>query len=174
MTRGVVAKALGVSIAAVRRLEGKKLLHPVQGKDGYWHFDSVEVEMARRRVARTQKLTSGREAAVPEGGAIEGQRAALLFPFFERGATLAEVIEKTQVAPAVARELFWEWRQGYARTDTSSPPSEDEVPDDAIPSAEEDEKAFAAWEAEVEALDREQARIDRLARRAAARRRRRF
>jgi hypothetical protein len=165
MTRAAVAGALGISVAAVRRLEGK-VFHPVRAADGYWYFDPGEVEAARPKVSPSRK----RHAPAPSHprGSSDGELAARLFPLFERGASFDEVVEQARVSPAAVRALFWEWRQGYGRPVAPAAPGDDDDDDDAL-GTEDDERSFAAWEAEVCALDREQARIDRLARRYARR-----
>ena len=50
LTRGQVAERLRISVAGVRRREGKGL-HPVQGAKGEWLFTEAEVEAERRRMA---------------------------------------------------------------------------------------------------------------------------
>jgi len=167
MTRAAVAGALGISVAAVRRLEGR-VFHPVRAADGYWYFDPGEVEAARSKVSRLRKRPA--PAPSPIRASSDGELAATLFPLFERGASFDEVVEQARVSPAAVRALFWEWRQGYGRPTAPvvSGNDDDDDDDDAL-GPDDDERSFAAWEADVRALDREQARIDRLARRYARR-----
>jgi hypothetical protein len=163
MTRAAVARALGISIGTVRRLEGD-VLHPVKADDGYWYFDAQEIETARSKVSR---LRARRSAAPAPGGApVDGELAARLFPLFARGATFEQTVQQTQISPPAVRALYWEWRQGYHQpAPATTAPTVRDDDGDALPEAEEDDESFAAWEAEVRALDREQARIERLARR---------
>lgn len=172
MTRAAVAGALGISIGKVRRLEGD-VLHPVKADDGYWYFDAQDVEAARPKVVR---LRSRRCAApAPRGAPVDGELAARLFPLFDRGATFDQVIQQTQVSPATVRALYWEWRQGYRQpAPATTARTADDGEGDDVAVGDEDEAAFAAWEAEVRALDRDQARIDRLASRYKRRWRRHF
>ena len=168
MTRADVADSLGVSVATVRRLEGKTL-HPTRASDGHWCFDSREVEAVRPAVARGENAAPPAKPAAR--GPVDGELAARLFPLFERGASFDAVVRETHASPTAVRALFHEWRLGYSQP--ARPAPSDDVEDD-LPEIETDDEAFAAWEAEVRALDREQARIDRLARRSRGHRGRHF
>ena len=168
MTRAEVADSLGVSVATVRRIEGKTL-HPRRASDGHWCFDPREVEAVRPAVARAGKpAPPGKHAA---RGPADGELAAKLFPLFERGASFDAVVRETHASPTAVRALFHEWRLGYSQPAEATP--SDDVEDDP-PRGEADDEAFAAWEAEVRELDREQARIERLARRSRGHRARHF
>jgi hypothetical protein len=168
MTRVEVADSLGVSVATVRRLEGKTL-HPTRASDGHWCFDPREVESVRPAMAHAGKAAA---PGKPTGrGPADGELAAKLFPLFERGASFDAVVRETHASPTAIRALFREWRLGYSQPAEAA--SSDDLEGEP-PSVEVDDEAFAAWEAEVRALDREQARIDRLARRSRGRRPRHF
>jgi hypothetical protein len=62
MTRREVAKRLGKSVAAVRRLEGVHL-HPARDSRGVHHFDEDEVEALAERVS-SGEFSIWREIAV--------------------------------------------------------------------------------------------------------------
>lgn len=159
--RSAVARALGVSVSTVRRLEGT-LLHPVHAAGGARRFDPDEVERARAHLGVAV-------AAVDTGfdARDDGDLAARLFPLFERGASFADVIGTTRASPESVRALYWEWRQGYRRpapAPTAARPRAGKSDRDPDVGEADDDSTFAEWEREVRALDREQARIERLAR----------
>jgi hypothetical protein len=158
LTRGAVARMLGVSVATVRRHEGATL-HPVQGADGVWYFDPADVEAARG-------LLSPRKRPVDATPEDVGGLAAQVFPLFARGDSFADVVIATRLAPSTVRTLHGEWRLGFRQLKPSDPLQEDEGEED-VTAAERtmDERELAGWEEKMRALEREQARLDRLERR---------
>jgi hypothetical protein len=165
MRRPAVADALRISRTGVRRLEGE-LLHPARGDDGVWYFDPREVEAARAQVEPTRTVGPVREVAAPDRTA-EGELAARLFPMFAGGVSFDDAIAATRARPETVRALYWQWRQGYRRPPSETPASSDDGDDDdeSADDPETEERAFAAWEEEVRAIEREQARIDKHGRR---------
>lgn len=158
LTRGAVARTLGISVATVRRHEGSTL-HPTQGADGVWYFDPADVEAARDLLAPRKRPA---EAAADDLGNL----AARVFPLFARGDSFADVVIATKLAPSTVRALHEEWRLGFRRAKPPDPAPDDEDAEDVTAADRAvDERALSDWEEKMRALEREQARLDRLDRR---------
>ena len=97
-TRHEVARQLGVSIATVRRMEGREL-HPSTDERGVRLFQRTEVLLVRER--RAQRPISPRDDA--------GEVAARVFELFKAGADLRKVVITARVHPHVVRDLYAEW-----------------------------------------------------------------
>jgi hypothetical protein len=138
LTRGKVAEILGVSLATVRRMEGKTL-HP-RRVDGAWRFDPEDVA----RVQRTAKPPANRKLT-------SGDLAAKLFHRFDQGQSLRKVVEECHQEPDLVRNLYREWATPLGET-----------PDDP-PDCQDDERYLQNWEKrmmEMMAADEELSRQD--------------
>lgn len=100
-TRHQVAEHLGVSIATVRRMEGREL-HPEIEATGIRLFDATEVRLLRAE--RGRPVPSRRDRA----GAI----SAKVFGLFRSDADLREIVITAHVRPTVVRDLYDEWLVG--------------------------------------------------------------
>ena len=156
LTRAAVARRLGVSVPTVRRMEGR-VLHPERGEGRVRYFDEAEVDALAVHLAQEADKK-------PEAPRVltEGEIAARLFPIFERGVSWLDAVVSTKLPPKEVRAAYWQWRQGFRREIPGTAVDVDAEPDEAVPA--HDEKAFADWEAEMRALDREQERFARLSR----------
>jgi hypothetical protein len=97
LTRRQAAERLGISVSAVRRMEGKEL-HP-KLVAGLWLFDSAEVTALQR---------------VPKPGrrprsCSDGDISAELFQRFDRGQSLRRIVKDLHQPPDRVRALFREW-----------------------------------------------------------------
>ena len=153
LTRAQVARALGVGVSTVRRLEGR-VLHPVVGIDGIHRFDPREVEehqassgAAPRAAAKPPRERSRKGSADP---GVEGKRHARAFRLFEAGRSHAEVVIEAALPSHIVRQLHEEWRAGYRRP--APPPAEDTEPA-ARPRDEAAE--WAEWERQMQQLSSE-------------------
>jgi hypothetical protein len=98
LTRQQVANRLRVSIATVRRMEGREL-HPQKNDKGVWTFDASEVmRLAESRVT-TRKIRKN----------DEGEIAARVFELFDSGCDLPEIVYTLRQPPRVIRDLYSEW-----------------------------------------------------------------
>jgi hypothetical protein len=98
LTRGEVARILGISVSSVRRLEPNAL--PVVVDENGAHLHSEERVLA-------YKLE--RAAACDRSGGDEGALAGAAFERFDRGASAVDVVKELKLTPRVARELLAEW-----------------------------------------------------------------
>lgn len=118
-TRHEVAEHLGISIATVRRMEGRKL-HPVPDARGVRRFDADEVRALRAE--RTTRPASKREH--------HGELAARVFEQFAGGADLRRIVVTVRVHPSIVRALYAEWLvslvQGEQRRRDAAEAAEDE------------------------------------------------
>lgn len=90
LTRVQVARALGLSISGVRRLEGTKL--PVHERDGVHLFDVRDVETYR--VRRTVK-----------GPMPEGTAAAEVFALIDERVRPVDIVKRLQIHPDTVEAL---------------------------------------------------------------------
>lgn len=97
-TRSHVAKRLGVSIATVRRMEGRDL-HPTLDQRGIRYFAVAEIEtlLGRRGRSSEQRLND------------EGEIAARVFGLLRHGCDLRTIVVTAKVHPRVVRALYAEW-----------------------------------------------------------------
>jgi hypothetical protein len=101
LTRQQVANRLRVSIATVRRMEGREL-HPQKNDKGVWTFDASEVmRLAESRVTKRKIRKND-----------EGEIAARVFELFESGCELPEIVYTLRQPPRVIRDLYSEWLVG--------------------------------------------------------------
>lgn len=135
LTRSQVAERLGVAVATVRRLEGKRL-HP-RRVDGVWLFDPLEVA----EVANERGTVVG-QAKPSSAGAL----AAAVFKLLDLGRTFREIVQLTESPPDVVRELHHEWRCGF-----NVPPEDDR---DLEQARDRDEREIRAWEQQMVDLSR--------------------
>jgi hypothetical protein len=103
LTRTQVAERLGVSVSAVRRMEGKTL-HPVQDGSGRWRFASKELGDAS--AAKPKRRSLKRSDA--------GEMAARVFQALAEGRGLRYIVTRLRVDPAKVRELYSEWQLDLA------------------------------------------------------------
>jgi hypothetical protein len=96
ITRNEVASMLGVSLATVRRMEGKSL-HP-RMVDGAWRFEVDEVKNIQRAPNSVVKRSPS-----------EGEVAAEIFRRFDEGQSLRRIVSECRQAPSVVRRLYREW-----------------------------------------------------------------
>jgi transcriptional regulator with XRE-family HTH domain len=102
LTRTEVAARLGVSVATVRRLEGKTL-NPTRDARGRHLFDPDEVN----RVAARQG-SAGFRRRTPDAGEL----AARAFELFEERASLHDCVKALRLTPDDVYELWKKWRRG--------------------------------------------------------------
>jgi transcriptional regulator with XRE-family HTH domain len=144
LTRGQVAERLGVSLATVRRLEGKRL-HP-RLEDGVWLFDPLEVAavMAQRGTTKAAEM-------VKPGSA--GAVAAVVFGLLDDHRGFREIVQLTEQPPEVVRALHRQWLSGFVL-----PPEDD---DHALEEARDrDERELRAWEQQMMEFSRREDELD--------------
>lgn len=90
LTRIQVARALGMTVSGVRRLEGTKL--PVHNRDGVHLFDVRDVETFR--VRRTVK-----------GPMPEGKAAAEVFALIDDNVRPVDIVKRLQIHPDTVEQL---------------------------------------------------------------------
>lgn len=110
MTRGDVARYLGVHVSTVRRLEGIEL-HPQRLGNAYV-FESAEVEaLGRKRGMRAPGV----------GMLKEGELAARAFEAFDANVPFREIVKQLKIAPEKVKAWYLEWRtpieEAYARVE---------------------------------------------------------
>jgi hypothetical protein len=132
ITRNEVASMLGVSVATVRRMEGKSL-HP-RMVDGAWRFEVDEVKNIQRAPNSVVKRSPS-----------EGEVAAEIFRRFDEGQSLRQIVRECRQPPSVVRILHQEWAAPLGKT--SNPESEDSREVTA-----QLEQEIACWEDEMKAL----------------------
>lgn len=130
ITRSEVASLLGVSVATVRRMEGKSL-HP-KLIDGAWRFELDEVN----GVQRTPN-------AVVKGTPSEGEIAAEIFRRFDEGQSLRQIVRECRQPPEVVQDLYRDWR---------TPLGEQAECSDTSAMARQDEEELVRWEASMRAI----------------------
>jgi Mrp family chromosome partitioning ATPase len=145
LTRAQVAKILSISVAGVRRREGKTL-HPELGPKGERLFDAAEVKAMRQTMAnypqppKPEPVEAGEEPAsepvalVVTGKAgvaatttttaaaadTSGDMAARAFELFEVGKTPAQVVIETRMSPEAVEKLYASWLRLRAVDTTST------------------------------------------------------
>lgn len=96
LTRTEVAALLGVSVATVRRMEGKALHPKMVG--GTWLFDPGQVATIRRSPSSTARR-------IPS----DGELAAEIFRRFDQGQSLRQIVRECQQSPKVVQMLYQDW-----------------------------------------------------------------
>lgn len=112
LTRGQVAERLGVSVASVRRMEGKSL-HPTIEGASVRHFDPAEVEAVKGTLAATPKKSA------PSDGALH----AKAFRLFREKREFDEIVIELEQPPAVVRGLYRDWQSGFENPRTRAEPT---------------------------------------------------
>lgn len=152
LTRGQVAEALGVSISAVRRMEGK-LLHP-RLVAGTWFFDPEEIVSVQKAAKPSRRVRSS----------SEGELSAEVFRRFGQGQDIRKIVLDLHQPPDRIRGLFREWAMPLG--DEPGPPLPRHFIDETeITDWESTMRAQMASDEEADRQDREQ----RLGRRPAIR-----
>jgi hypothetical protein len=128
LTRQNVAAILGVSVAKVRRMEGKEL-HP-SFVDGKWLFDVVEVR---------------RLQSAPKRASTDGEVAAEVFERFDTGQSIRQIVRECKLAPELVFNLYRYW-------DTSLGESPDIDGVDSRAQQRQEEQDLARWEEEIRAM----------------------
>ncbi len=149
ITRGEVARALGVAVASVRRLEAVRL-HPTRGDDGVWRFDPAEVSAL---VAERRQIT---RPVVAAADLTDGEVAALVFGLFEEGKTFSATVRELRLPPDRIRQLHRQWRAGFADVEDDLGAEEDIELQRA-----RDERELLAWERRVFELQQRDDEIER-------------
>jgi hypothetical protein len=101
LTRGQVARRLGLSLSTVRRMEGVQL-KPIVGERGVRYFEETEIQAVFVRVRRTR---------MPDDEHADGTLAAAAFTLFRRGADVVAVVEELRGAPEKIEQLFEHWKR---------------------------------------------------------------
>lgn len=118
VTRAYVAKAIGRSLATVRRLEGS-LLHPTQDRLGVWRFKLAEVRELADTIRRGRSISRHLQpmlAAPPlwreePRAELEQEIRSVLDDIKRRRPRLAELIRASLKARAPAKK-----RKGSSRS----------------------------------------------------------
>jgi hypothetical protein len=132
ITRSEVASMLGVSVATVRRMEGKSL-HP-KLTDGAWRFEIDEVKNVQRVPNAVVRRTPS-----------EGEIAAEIFLRFGEGQSLRQIVCECRQPVRVVRALYQEWT-----TPLGEKP--DDTWKDEFTIGVREEEALAKWEADMRAM----------------------
>jgi hypothetical protein len=128
LTRSVVARILGCSIAMVRWYEKRGRLHPTLDPNRVRRFSHVEVEALRcERLGRVPRSPSG-------------TLAAQVFRLIASGHTFADVVIETQQDPERIREL---WDQYVRAPDAPRTPALIDLADYDRRAREDDERRDA-------------------------------
>lgn len=101
LTRAEVAAVLRVSIATVRRLEGRQL-HPQRSEEGFYMFNRTEVEAAR---ARRPPAPEPRDCRGP------GELAAEAFKLLRDGVDVRDLVIGLRRPPAEIEALYADWER---------------------------------------------------------------
>jgi len=101
LTRGQVARRLGLSLSTVRRMEGVQL-RPIVGERGVRYFEETEIQAVFVRVRRTR---------MPDDEHADGTLAAAVFTLFRNGADVVAVVEELREAPEKIERLFEHWKR---------------------------------------------------------------
>jgi hypothetical protein len=99
LTRGQVARRLGLSLSTVRRMEGVQL-KPIVGERGVRYFEETEIQAVFVRVRRTR---------MPDDERADGALTAAAFTRFRNGADVIAVVEELREAPEKIERLFEHW-----------------------------------------------------------------
>ena len=132
LTRGEVAKMLGVSRTRVRQLEGHSL-HPKQDESGVNQFDRAEV---LRLVASRTGPTSAPKQTIP------GHLVAHVFRLFRAGTPLVDIVIETELDLDAIKLLFDEYTTPLGARARAASETE------ARREAEEQEAMQREWERE--------------------------
>lgn len=100
LTRGQVARRLGLSLSTVRRMEGIQL-KPIVGERGVRYFEETEIQTVLVRVRRTR---------MPDDEHADGTLAAAAFTLFRNGADVVAVVTELREAPETIERLFEHWK----------------------------------------------------------------
>jgi hypothetical protein len=143
LTRAQVAKALGISVAGVRRREGASL-HPELGPKGEHLFAPAEVEAVREGLGGQPEAPEAEPAleapadpasAEPPPAMVpaasgppttaacvdtSGEMAATAFALFEAGKSPAQVVIETKMGPETVERLYETWVRLGAKDTTST------------------------------------------------------
>jgi hypothetical protein len=101
LTRGEVARRLGLSLSTVRRMEGVQL-KPIVGERGVRYFEETEIQAVLVRVRRTR---------VPVDEGANGALAAAAFTLFRKGADVIAVVTELREPPERIEGLFEHWKR---------------------------------------------------------------
>jgi hypothetical protein len=101
LTRGQVARRLGLSLSTVRRMEGVQL-KPIVGERGVRYFEETEIQAVFVRVRRTR---------MPDDEHADGTLAAAAFTRFRDGADVVAVVEELREPPEKVERLFEHWKR---------------------------------------------------------------
>ena len=101
LTRGQVARRLGLSLSTVRRMEGVQL-KPIVGERGVRYFEETEIQAVFVRVRRMR---------MPDDERADGTLAAAAFTLFRNGADVVAVVEELREAPEKIEQLFEHWKR---------------------------------------------------------------
>ena len=101
LTRGQVARRLGLSLSTVRRMEGVQL-KPIVGERGVRYFEETEIQAILVRVRRTR---------VPVDDGASGALAAAAFTLFLNGADVIAVVAELREPPERIEGLFEQWKR---------------------------------------------------------------
>jgi predicted transcriptional regulator len=101
LTRAEVAVLLGVSIASVRRLQGRDL-HPQRSEQGFYLFDPGEVESVRSRRPPAPEPRECHDA---------GELAAEAFKLFRDGVDQRDVLIALKRSPQEIEGLYAAWER---------------------------------------------------------------
>ncbi len=141
ITRNEVASMLGVSVATVRRMEGK-MLHP-RLVDGAWRFEADEV----KSLSRMQNPVGRRALS-------EGEIAAEVFRRFDQGQSLRQIVRECSLAPKTVQALYREWNTPLGVQADGDEPEIAPRDEDELVRWEEAMRAEIAAAEELEARDR--------------------
>lgn len=101
LTRGQVARRLGLSLSTVRRMEGVQL-KPIVGERGVRYFEETEIQTVLVRVRRTR---------MPNDERADGALAAAAFTLFRNGADVVDVVKQLREVPEKIEQLFGQWKR---------------------------------------------------------------
>jgi hypothetical protein len=132
LTRNDVASILGISVAKVRRMEGREL-HP-RFVGGKWLFALDEVTKLQHSPSPTTRRPQS-----------DGELAAELFRRFDRGQSLRQIIRDCQQSPKVVQALYRDWA-----TPLGGRPEADAEDERAV--TMRDEQELVRWEDEMKAM----------------------
>jgi hypothetical protein len=147
LTRNDVASILGISVAKVRRMEGKEL-HP-RFVGGRWLFALDEVTKLQHSPSPTTRRPLS-----------DGELAAELFRRFDQGQSLRQIIRECRQSPKIVQALYRDWATPLGGTPEAAVEDEGAV-------SMRDEQELVRWEDEMKAMvaaDEERDLQDRLTR----------
>jgi len=101
LTRGQVARRLGLSLSTVRRMEGVQL-KPIVGARGVRYFEETEIQTVLIRVRQTR---------VPDDESADGALAAAAFALFRSGADVIAAVTALREDPEKIERLFGHWKR---------------------------------------------------------------